>query len=171
MNWIDEANKKLEEQRANFQESLDNGDAARRGMGAGGKLAAQQLVNHKDRKKHQSNGGGTGASAKSQIKSGQIDKFIAGGQRVRDEYWANVSDEDKAKHITLLHQGLKRYSDAQRKKHEALFKDLPNIFNRNDLKQVSTNHGYKAGVQIIIKQYKDLWFTKVGHGKYQKNIK
>ena len=30
MNWIDEANKQLEEQRAKFQESLDNGDAAAR---------------------------------------------------------------------------------------------------------------------------------------------
>ena len=30
MNWIDEANKKLEEQRANFQESIDSGEVARR---------------------------------------------------------------------------------------------------------------------------------------------
>jgi len=45
MNWIDKANKKLEEQRANFQESLDNGDAAKRvhtwrsGNGAKSQLA------------------------------------------------------------------------------------------------------------------------------------
>tara|TARA_R110002167_G_scaffold296367_1_gene500800 strand:+ start:923 stop:1438 length:516 start_codon:yes stop_codon:yes gene_type:complete len=30
MNWIDEANKKLEEQRANFQESLDSGETRKR---------------------------------------------------------------------------------------------------------------------------------------------
>jgi len=30
MNWIDEANKKLKEQRANFQESLDSGETRKR---------------------------------------------------------------------------------------------------------------------------------------------
>ena len=30
MNWIDEANKKLEEQRAKFQESLDSGETRKR---------------------------------------------------------------------------------------------------------------------------------------------
>lgn len=36
MNWIDKANKKLEEQRAKFQESLDNGEVARRRKSYGG---------------------------------------------------------------------------------------------------------------------------------------
>lgn len=37
MNWIDEANKKLEEQRANFQESLDSGEAGKRKRSASAK--------------------------------------------------------------------------------------------------------------------------------------
>jgi len=37
MNWIDEANKKLEEQRANFQESIDSGEAAARKRSASAK--------------------------------------------------------------------------------------------------------------------------------------
>ena len=41
MNWIDEANKKLEEQRTNFQESLDSGEAAKRGMSSGGKIGGK----------------------------------------------------------------------------------------------------------------------------------
>jgi len=42
MNWIDKANKQLEEQRANFQESLDSGEAAKRGMSAGAKSQLKQ---------------------------------------------------------------------------------------------------------------------------------
>ena len=38
MNWIDEANKKLEKQRADYQESLDSGEAAKRKKSASGKL-------------------------------------------------------------------------------------------------------------------------------------
>ena len=41
MNWIDEANKQLEKQRANFQESLDSGEAAKRAKSAGGKIGGK----------------------------------------------------------------------------------------------------------------------------------
>tara|TARA_R110001632_G_scaffold229408_1_gene365499 strand:- start:37 stop:408 length:372 start_codon:yes stop_codon:yes gene_type:complete len=63
MNWIDEANKKLEEQRANFQESLDSGEAAKRGMGAGGKIGGSRkgLIN-----------GGLAAKESGQLLAAQI---------------------------------------------------------------------------------------------------
>lgn len=42
MNWIDEANKELEEQRAKFQESIDSGKAAKRGMAEGARSQIRQ---------------------------------------------------------------------------------------------------------------------------------
>ena len=53
MNWIDEANKQLEKQRANFQESLNSGEASKRGISYNSSKAAK-------------------ASALSQIKNGKL---------------------------------------------------------------------------------------------------
>ena len=55
MNWIEEANKKLKEQRANFQESLDSGKTAKR------------LLSYRNSKAAK-------ASGASQIKSGKLGK-------------------------------------------------------------------------------------------------
>lgn len=49
MNWIDEANKKLEKQRADYQESLDSGEAAARKRSADAKNGGHATGNkHKE---------------------------------------------------------------------------------------------------------------------------
>lgn len=45
------------------------------------------------------------ASALAQIESGQIKKFIAGGRRANEEYWANISEDDKQTHLQALWDG------------------------------------------------------------------
>lgn len=153
-------------------EDLVKLNSSKIGQIEGGKTTGNSLNGQKQIREIQkigsSLGGKTGASGKSQIESGKIQDFIEGGQRNRDEYWANISKEQKEIHISKLHEGLKRYSDTQRAKHLQLFNDLPNEFNRDNLKQVSKLHGFNAGVQIIIRYYQDIWFNKIAHGKYKK---
>ena len=79
MNWIDEANKKLEKQRADYQESIDSGEAAARNRSANASNAAKS-VSKKNRIK---NGKTTGNI---HIKSGHIftlndEKYRTPGQR------------------------------------------------------------------------------------------
>lgn len=153
-------------------EDLVKLNSSKLGQIEGGKITGNSLKGQEQIREIQKIGcflgGKTGASGKSQVESGKIKDFIEGGQRIRDEYWLNVSKEQKENHISKLHEGLKKYSDAQRAKHVELFNDLPNEFNRDILKQVSKLHGFKAGTQIIIRYYQGIWFEKISHGKYKK---
>ena len=94
MNWIDEANKQLEKQRANFQESLDSGEAAKRGMGAGGKKGGKK-------------GGKSSNSGLAAKKSGQLlDAAIKGGKttgrmHVESGHLEKVRDINKARAASL----------------------------------------------------------------------
>ena len=96
MNWIDEANKQLEKQRANFQESLDSGEAAKRGMGAGGKTGGANRTKE--------NKTACGLIAK---KSGQLLKAaIKGGKttgrmHVESGHLEKVRDINKARAASL----------------------------------------------------------------------
>ena len=74
MNWIDKANKKLEEQRANFQESLDSGVAAKRGMGSGGKIAGKQKGNNTSGWSKAAHVNGGKAVGRKNVESGHLEK-------------------------------------------------------------------------------------------------
>tara|TARA_R110001592_G_scaffold312553_1_gene587925 strand:- start:24 stop:398 length:375 start_codon:yes stop_codon:yes gene_type:complete len=93
MNWIDEANKQLEKQRANFQESLDSGEAAKRAKSAGGKIGGKT-----------SNSTNAGLSAKT---SGQLlAAAIKGGKttgrmHVESGHLEKVRDINKARAASL----------------------------------------------------------------------
>ena len=96
MNWIDEANKQLEKQRANFQESLDSGEAAKRAMGAGGKTGGANRTKE--------NKTACGLIAK---KSGQLLKAaikggkVTGRMHVESGHLEKVRDINKARAASL----------------------------------------------------------------------
>ena len=140
------------------------------GSSKGGKTSMVKLLEREERSEWCAMGGAVGGkiSGRNNVESGQILDFIEGGQKARDEYWATVTPEKKEDHISKLHEGLHRYSDEQRAKHLKAFADVPTEFNRNDLKIVGKQYNFSTLHQLILRYYKDIWFTKIGHGKYKK---
>ena len=87
MNWIDKANKQLEEQRAKFQESLDSGEAGKRGMLHGAKSGGVHIGNHICGKIAVE----TGQLAKAAIKGGKV----TGKKNVESGHLEKVRDPKK----------------------------------------------------------------------------
>jgi hypothetical protein len=109
--------------------------------------------------------------AKSQIASGQIKKFIAGGQKARDEYWANVTPEKKADHISKLWAGQQPIIEASQKRLEDIYNSLPNEFTTKDMYNSLESHGLSRGSKAMLhKKYREQpdGYTKIKRGHFKK---
>lgn len=116
-------------------------------------------------------GGKTGGSGKAQIKSGKINDFIAGGQRVRDEYWANVTPEKKADHISKLWAGQQPRIDAGQKRLEDVYNSLPNEFTTMEMYNALESHGLSRGSKVMLhRKYREHHhgYTKIKRGHFVK---
>lgn len=112
-------------------------------------------------------------SAKAQKESGQIEKFIAGGQRVRDEYWANVTPEKKADHISKLWAGQQPMIDASHKRLEDVYNSLPNEFTTMEMYNALELHGLSRPSKVMLhRKYREQpnGYTKIKRGHFVKII-
>jgi hypothetical protein len=74
MNWIDKANKQLEQQRANFQESLDSGIAGKRGSRYGSIMAGKQKGKNTSGWSKAAHVNGGKSSGLKNVESGHLEK-------------------------------------------------------------------------------------------------
>ena len=155
MNWIDKANKQLEEQRAKFQETLDSGEASNRrklyGKSQGGKVSGPILGKWGVESGHLDN-----------IRPMALEAFMNGDYWHSDEHKANLSKAaissskvNLAKNnIGSTDSNMANYKRAKKAKERAnLLLNLNEEFMAKDAKQYFSNKqwGYVRNTNLVIK--------------------
>lgn len=110
-------------------------------------------------------------SALSQIKSGQIQKWIQGGQRATREYWDNITLEKKTDHINKLWEGQKPIIEASQNRLESIYNSLPINFTTMDMYNALESHGLSRGSKSMLhKKYREQpgGYTKIKRGHFKK---
>lgn len=170
MNWIEKANKQLEEQRAAYQESLDSGEAQKRmrselaknrgliGGSKGGKITSSR-PEHKEfmqsiQKVGCSVGGKTGASGKSQVESGKIKDFQKAGNKAATDKFNSLNKTPEERKEAMRHMWETGSKKAKEKREKAAQKFYDSIkleeFTQKDVMEYSSGYS-KQMIRIFLK--------------------